>query len=141
MYKPTALRPCLRWISAMRRPASSNASFHETGEKAVPSRRCGSRMRSGSSCTSTMGAALGQMCPWLKGSSSSPRTLLTVVPSISTERPQTASQSMQVCSLVVIGGRAYHPEAACARLLVGADLLAELVQGVVRLVLGLLGCR
>ena len=40
-----------------------------------------------------MAAALGQMWPWLNGSSGSPRT-----ESPSTVTPQTASQSMQVCS-------------------------------------------
>src|SRR5262249_5791436 len=53
-------------------------------------------MRSGSACTSPMAAALGQMCPRLNGSSSSPQMLAMELPSISTARPHTASQSMHV---------------------------------------------
>ena len=74
MYTPTALRPYFRCTSAMRVPASSSAAFQETASQRLPYRRCGSRRRSGSSCTSGIAAALGQMWPRLKGSSVSPRT-------------------------------------------------------------------
>jgi hypothetical protein len=52
--------------------------------------------RSGSSCSSFSPCAFGQMKPWLKTSSLSPRTEITRSPSSVTSRPQVASPNGQV---------------------------------------------
>ena len=59
-------------------------------------RTSGCRRRSGSSWRSASAAAFGQIYPWLKGSSASPRMETTLLPSTSTATPQAASQRVQV---------------------------------------------
>ena len=53
----TALRPSRRCTAANRAPASSSAAAQEIGSQRLPTRRSGSRTRSGSSITSAMACA------------------------------------------------------------------------------------
>ena len=80
-YSPTAFRPWVRWMAVMRSAASASASSQDRGSHRSPTRRIGSRMRSGWLITSGMAAALGQTWPRLNGSSRSPRTPVTRPPS------------------------------------------------------------
>ncbi len=75
---------------------SSNASSQVASRNSSPSRISGSVSRSGSSCSARSAEPLGQMKPWLKTSSASPRIDTTRSPSSSSSSPQVASQSGQV---------------------------------------------
>src|SRR3954447_7269295 len=63
----------------------------------------GERSRSGSFSSSSMVAPLGQMKPWLKTSSRSPRAPVTRPSVIVNSRPQVASHKGQIRYAVVIG--------------------------------------
>src|SRR3954447_4659279 len=67
----------------------------------------GVRTRSGSSCSSLIDTPFGHRKPWLKTSSASPRTLVTVwaASSTSSARPQVASHRGQVRKATVIAGK------------------------------------
>src|SRR3954469_20527853 len=95
-------------MTAGRRSAmTAKASSQDAGAKR-PSGclTSGVRTRSGSSCSSLIEMPLGHTKPWLKTSSASPRTLVTVCApsSTSSARPQVASQRGQVRKATVIAG-------------------------------------
>jgi hypothetical protein len=80
----------------MRLSISSKASSQLASTSSPWRRTSGVRSRSGSSCSCLSPCALGQMKPRLSTSSASPRTDTTSFPSVSTSRPQVASQKGQV---------------------------------------------
>ena len=95
-YTATAFFPCSAIRGASRRSISSNASS-QLASTSSPSRRIsGVVRRSGSSWSCLIPYAFGQMKPWLKTSSASPRTETTSLPSVSISRPHVASQNGQV---------------------------------------------
>src|SRR3954452_10903084 len=71
----------------------------------------GARTRSGSSCSSLIDTPFGHRNPWLKTSSASPRTFVTVwaASSTSSARPQVASHRGQVLKATLIA-RAYSDD-------------------------------